>query len=58
MKQMDIEIEVRDTSGLCDWAIDSRSQGVLNKALVTLGELRTLMEEVKWDNMRKSVGMS
>ena len=31
---------------------------MLNKALVTLGELRTLMEEVKWDNMRKSVGRS
>ncbi|KAI0700702.1 hypothetical protein BC835DRAFT_1411820 [Cytidiella melzeri] len=43
MKQMDIEIEA------------SQTDGVLNKSLVTLGELRTLMEEVRWDNMRKSV---
>lgn len=31
-------------------------QEVLNKSLISLGEHRTLMEEVKWDNMRKSVG--
>jgi len=28
---------------------------LLNKSLVTLGELRTLSEEVRWDNMRNSV---
>ncbi|THH33763.1 hypothetical protein EUX98_g421 [Antrodiella citrinella] len=28
---------------------------ILNKSLVTLGELRTLSEEVRWDNMRNSV---
>jgi len=28
---------------------------VLNKAIITLGDLRTVMEEVKWDNMRKAV---
>lgn len=27
-----------------------------NKSLVELGELRTMMEELRWDNMRKSVG--
>lgn len=28
----------------------------MNRSLIALGEHRTLMEEVKWDNMRKSVG--
>ncbi|TCD71297.1 hypothetical protein EIP91_011068 [Steccherinum ochraceum] len=28
---------------------------LLNKSLITLGELRTLSEEVRWDNMRNSV---
>ena len=28
----------------------------MNKAIVELGDLRTEMESVKWDNMRKSVG--
>jgi len=27
----------------------------MNKAIVELGDLRTDMESVKWDNMRKSV---
>lgn len=28
----------------------------MNKTIVELGDLRTDMESVKWDNMRKSVG--
>jgi hypothetical protein len=31
---------------------------MLNKSLVTLYDLRSDIEEVKWDNMRKSVGES
>jgi hypothetical protein len=31
-------------------------QALLNKSLVTLYDLRSDIEEVKWDNMRKSVG--
>lgn len=31
-------------------------QEILNKSLVSLYELRSDMEEVRWDNMRKSVG--
>ena len=31
-------------------------QALLNKSLVTLYDLRSDVEEVKWDNMRKSVG--
>lgn len=33
-------------------------QEILNKSLVSLYELRSDMEEVRWDNMRKSVGES
>jgi hypothetical protein len=33
-------------------------QALLNKSLVTLYDLRSDVEEVKWDNMRKSVGRS
>ncbi|KAH9951759.1 hypothetical protein B0H21DRAFT_717371 [Amylocystis lapponica] len=34
---------------------DIMIEEVLNKALVTLGDLRTGMEEARWDNMRKSI---
>jgi hypothetical protein len=37
-------------------AVRSCLQALLNKSLVTLYDLRSDMEEVKWDNMRKSVG--
>ncbi len=33
-------------------------QAMLNKSLVTLYDMRSDIEEVKWDNMRKSVGGS
>lgn len=60
-KRQDIAIEVsylvisiqRTTIRICSRA---RHQEVLNKSLVTLYDLRSDMEEVKWDNMRKSVG--
>lgn len=28
----------------------------MNKSIVSLGDLRTEMEKVKWDNMRQAVG--
>jgi hypothetical protein len=31
-------------------------QALLNKSLVMLYDMRSQMEEVKWDNLRKSVG--
>ncbi|CAL1702216.1 unnamed protein product [Somion occarium] len=34
---------------------DIQNEELLNKSLVTLGELRTMMEEARWDNMRNSV---
>ncbi|KAJ3559831.1 hypothetical protein NM688_g105 [Phlebia brevispora] len=60
VKQMDIQIEVCKHSiiykvsrltSICH----QLHQEVLNKSLISLGEHRTMMEEVKWDNMRKSV---
>jgi hypothetical protein len=30
----------------------------MNKSIVSLGDLRTEMEKVKWDNMRQAVGES
>lgn len=52
--QMDVDSrknEARNESKRQDIAIEE----VLNKSLVTLYDLRSDMEEVKWDNMRKSV---
>ena len=58
LKQMDISVEVRDLlSKLDPVKLLHIVKEVLNKSLITLGELRTMMEEVRWDNMRKSVGM-
>ncbi|KAI0049604.1 hypothetical protein FA95DRAFT_1556699 [Auriscalpium vulgare] len=52
--QMDVDSrknEARNESKKVDLEIE----GVLNKSLVSLYDLRSDMEEVKWDNMRKSV---
>ncbi|KAF8271763.1 hypothetical protein EI94DRAFT_1551964, partial [Lactarius quietus] len=52
--QMDIEgrkSEEKDTSKQVDLEIEA----LLNKSLVTLYDMRSDVEEVKWDNMRKSV---
>lgn len=58
LKQMDISVEVRHLLSKLDPVKHSHiAKEVLNKSLITLGELRTMMEEVRWDNMRKSVGM-
>ncbi|KDQ64839.1 hypothetical protein JAAARDRAFT_28479 [Jaapia argillacea MUCL 33604] len=34
---------------------DIQIEDLLNKSIVTIGDLRTAMEEARWDNMRKSV---
>ncbi|KAK7695705.1 hypothetical protein QCA50_000341 [Cerrena zonata] len=34
---------------------DIQHEELLNKSLITIGELRTMMEEARWDNMRNSV---
>lgn len=33
-------------------------QEMLNKAVVNISDLRTDVEEIKWDNMRRAVGSS
>ena len=35
-----------------------RAQEVLNKSIVAISDLRTDVEEIKWENMRRSVCMS
>jgi hypothetical protein len=58
-KKVDLEIEVRCMIGLglavhiyvCD-----NVQALLNRSLVDLYDMRSGVEEAKWDNMRKSVG--
>lgn len=32
-------------------------QELLSKSIVSISDLRTDVEEVKWDNMRRAVGM-
>lgn len=56
LKKQDIVIEVRFVSIVKVVHMTKYFQEVLNKAIITLGDLRTVMEEVKWDNMRKAVG--
>ena len=55
----------RDRGALYNWPgpaaqiyVCGNAQAMLNKSLVTLYDLRSDVEEVKWDNMRKSVGES
>ena len=58
-KKVDLEIEVRCIIRpelavhiyVCD-----NMQALLNRSLVDLYDMRSGVEEVKWDNMRKSVG--
>lgn len=52
--QMEVENRKNETKDEMK-QIDIQIESVLNKSLVSLGELRTTIEEVRWDNMRKSV---
>ncbi|TFY78174.1 hypothetical protein EWM64_g5834 [Hericium alpestre] len=52
--QMDVESRKNESKTEAK-RLDIEIEGVLNKSLVTLYDLRSDMEEVKWDNMRKSV---
>jgi hypothetical protein len=56
VKQQDILIEVRlSLQSILHTYLHWR-QEVLNKAIVTISDLRTDVEETKWENMRRSVG--
>ena len=61
IKRMDIQNEVKHPRISLNISPDFSDmivfQELLNKSLVSVGELRTLIEEVRWDNMRNSVGM-
>ncbi|KAA1466184.1 hypothetical protein DENSPDRAFT_830937 [Dentipellis sp. KUC8613] len=52
--QMDVDSRKNESKNEAK-TIDIEIEGLLNKSLVTLYDLRSDMEEVKWDNMRKSV---
>ncbi|KAH9963206.1 hypothetical protein BC827DRAFT_1129069 [Russula dissimulans] len=52
--QMDVDIRKNEEKGASK-KVDLEIEALLNKSLVTLYDLRSDVEEVKWDNMRKSV---
>jgi len=52
--QMDVDNRKNEEKGASK-KVDLEIEELLNKSLVTLYDLRSDVEEVKWDNMRKSV---
>ncbi|KAH9978076.1 hypothetical protein BGW80DRAFT_1285695 [Lactifluus volemus] len=52
--QMDVDNRKNEEKGASK-KVDLQIEELLNKSLVTLYDLRSDVEEVKWDNMRKSV---
>jgi len=52
--QMDVDNRKNEEKGASK-KVDLEIEALLNKSLVTLYDLRSDVEEVKWDNMRKSV---
>ncbi|KAI9510464.1 hypothetical protein F5148DRAFT_949772, partial [Russula earlei] len=52
--QMDVDSRKNEEKGASKM-VDLEIEALLNKSLVTLYDLRSDVEEVKWDNMRKSV---
>ncbi|KAH9999445.1 hypothetical protein BJV77DRAFT_977272 [Russula vinacea] len=52
--QMDVDSRKNEEKGASKM-VDLEIEALLNKSLVTLYDLRSDIEEVKWDNMRKSV---
>lgn len=61
LKRFDIQVEVRHRTAYVNVYIHpnrARLQEVLNKSLVTLYDLRSEVEDVRWNNMRNSVGTS
>jgi len=52
--QMDVDSRKNEEKGASK-KVDLEIEALLNKSLVTLYDMRSDVEEVKWDNMRKSV---
>lgn len=56
LKQQDINIEVSTTKlPILTMTQHFSLQTLLNKAIVDISDMRTDVEEIKWDNMRKAV---
>jgi hypothetical protein len=58
LKQQDITIEVSRCHSveIVEYVADiSALQELLNKAIVNISDLRTVVEENKWENMRRAV---
>ena len=55
LKQQDINIEVSATKFPFTIMNHFSLQTLLNKAIVDISDMRTDVEEIKWDNMRKAV---
>ena len=56
LKQQDINIEVSDTKFPIPTMTQHFSlQTLLNKAIIDISDMRTDVEEIKWDIMRKAV---
>lgn len=54
--EMQMEVDNRKNEARADLKDqDITVEELLNKSIVTLGDLRTDMEKVKWDNMRQAV---
>lgn len=62
LKNIDLQIEVsyvvKSIDAELSILIVIPSQEVLSKALVTIGELKTQVEESRWEKMRAAVGGS
>ena len=57
LKRQDITIEVGTRSMMFNlFLMVAVLQELLNKAIINVSDLRTDVEEIKWDNMRKTVG--
>jgi len=56
MSRIQLDVDNRKGESKADFkAQDIAIEELLNKAIVTLGDLRTDMEEVKWNNMKRGV---
>ena len=56
LKQQDINIEVSTTKiPNPNRDVAFSLQTLLNKAIIDISDMRTDVEEIKWDNMRKAV---
>ena len=61
LKQIDMQIEVRFNDFHISFLFDNvcgREQEVLSRSLIEIGELKTQVEESRWEKMKAAVGQS